>query len=283
MIAPFREILDERRSRGAAVGAFTCYDATTACGVVLAAEARDDPVLLLVSEASARSRDGRLLLPALAAVAKAASVPVCVQLDHATSLDLIERVLETGSVGAVLADGSKLPYDENVAFVERAGELAARHGAELEVELGHVEGGEDVAEAAAAGKLTDPGEAERFVAATGASCLAVSIGNVHGTYASPPELDWPRLDAIRRAVAVPLSLHGASGLPDEDLRRAVASGVAKVNVNTEVRERTFAAIGERLEELSRGWQIAGLDAAIVDAVAQVVDEKLASLAPPARS
>ena len=102
MIAPFREILDERRSRRAAAGAFTCYDATTACGVVHAAEARDDPVLLLVSEASVRSRDGRLLLPALAAVANTATVPVCVQLDHATDLDLIEWAVAAGA-DAVLA------------------------------------------------------------------------------------------------------------------------------------------------------------------------------------
>ncbi|HET9241969.1 MAG TPA: class II fructose-bisphosphate aldolase [Gaiella sp.] len=279
MIAPFREILDERRSRRAAAGAFTCYDATTACGVVHAAEARDDPVLLLVSEASVRSRDGRLLLPALAAVANTATVPVCVQLDHATSLDVIGSALDTGAIGAVLADGSRLPYDENVAFVERVGALAASHGAELEVELGHIEGGEDIAEAAAAGRLTDPEEAQSFVAATDAACLAVSIGNVHGTYASTPALDWARLEAIRGAVDVPLSLHGASGLSEDDLRRAVASGIAKVNVNTEVRERTFATIGGRLDELSRGWQIAALDAAIVDAVAEVVGEKLASLAP----
>ena len=102
----------------------------------------------------------------------------------------------------------------------------------------------------------------------------MSIGNVHGTYAAEPALDWPRLDAIRAAVDVPLSLHGASGLPEDDVRRAVAAGVAKANVNTEVRERTFAMIDSRLEELSRGWRIAELDAAIVAAVEQVVGEKL---------
>ncbi len=182
----------------------------------------------------------------------------------------------------MLADGSKLPHDDNVAFVERAAALARRHGAELEVELGHVEGGEDVAEAAAAGGLTDPAEAASFVAATGAACLAVSIGNVHGTYASPPDLDWARLDAIRREVDVPLSLHGASGLPDDDVRRAVAAGIVKVNVNTELRERTFETLAGRLGELQRGWQVAALDAAIVDAVASVALEKLALLEGTAR-
>jgi tagatose 1,6-diphosphate aldolase GatY/KbaY len=274
MIAGFRSILEERRSVAAAAGSFTCYDVTTACGVVHAAEARGVPVLLLVSEASVRSRDGRLLLPALGEVARAASVPVCIQFDHATSLDLIGAALGTGAVGAVLADGSRLPYDENVAFVAAASELAARHDAEIEVELGHVEGGEDVAAATAAGKLTDPDDAARFVAATGAVCLAVSIGNVHGTYASEPRLDWERLDAIRAAVDVPLSLHGASGLPEGDVRRAVTAGVAKVNVNTEIRQRTFATLRSRLDELERGWRIVDLDAAVVAAVESVVTEKL---------
>ena len=274
MLSGFRDVLDERRAAGAAAGSFTCYDVTTACGVVHAAEAAGVPVVLLVSEASVASRDGRLLLPALGAVARSARVPVCVQLDHASSLELIGEALASGAVGAVLADGSRLPYGDNVAFVSAARDLARSHGAEIEVELGHVEGGEDVAAATAAGKLTDPAEAAEFVAATEASCLAVSIGNVHGTYAAEPALDWARLDAIRAAVDVPLSLHGASGLPEGDVRRAVAAGVAKVNVNTEVRERTFAMLGSRLDELSRGWRIAELDAAIVAAVEEVVAEKL---------
>jgi tagatose 1,6-diphosphate aldolase GatY/KbaY len=274
VLSGFRDVLDERRAAGAAAGSFTCYDVTTACGVVHAAEAADVPVILLVSEASVASRDGRLLLPALGAVARSARVPVCVQFDHASSLGLIGEALASGAVGAVLADGSRLPYEDNVAFASAARELAGRHGAEIEVELGHVEGGEDVAAATAAGKLTDPTAAADFVAATGASCLAVSIGNVHGTYSAAPALDWTRLDAIRAAVDVPLSLHGASGLPQGDLRRAVAAGVAKVNVNTEVRERIFAMLDSRLDELSRGWRIAELDAAIVAVVEEVVGEKL---------
>ena len=274
VLSGFRDVLDERRAAGAAAGSFTCYDVTTACGVVHAAEAAGVPVVLLVSEASVASRDGRLLLPALGAIARSARVPVCVQLDHANSLELIREALASGAVGAVLADGSRLPYGDNVAFVSAARDLARSHGAEIEVELGHVEGGEDVAAATAAGKLTDPAEAAEFVAATEASCLAVSIGNVHGTYAAEPALDWARLDAIRAAVDVPLSLHGASGLPEDDVRRAVAAGVAKVNVNTEVRERTFAMLDSRLDELSRGWRIAELDAAIVAAVEEVVSEKL---------
>jgi tagatose 1,6-diphosphate aldolase GatY/KbaY len=273
VIARFSEILGERQAQSAAVGAFTCYDHTTAVGVVKAAEDRGDPAILLVSESSLRE-GARFLLPALHAVAEEAHSPVCVQLDHATDLRLIEQALETGAPGAVLADGSRLPYDDNVAFVRAVRELAYRFGAELEVELGHVEGGEDVAAAAKAGKLTDPAAAATFVAEAEPACLAVSIGNVHGIYAAEPDLDWERLARLRAAVDVPLSLHGASGLLDDDVRRAVAGGIAKVNVNTEIRRQTFAELSRRLPGLEQGWRVLALDAAIVDVVREVVSSKL---------
>src|SRR5215210_6593386 len=85
------------------------------------------------------------------------------------------------------------------------------------------------------GAMTEPGEAERFASETGVDCLAVAVGNVHGHYSGAPELDWARLEEVRERISVPLSLHGASGLPGADLERAVSSGVSKFNVNTELR------------------------------------------------
>ena len=272
MLTPFRELLDERSAAGAAVGAFTCYDVTTALGVVRAAEERGDPVVLLVAEASFRAESGRLLVPALLAVADAARVPACVQLDHVDDPALIDAAFAVG-VGAVMADASTLADEENAAFVaetrRRAGDAA------VEAELGHIEGGEDVARAVEAGALTDPETAVRFVAASGCDCLAVSIGNVHGRYAAPPELDWDRLAQIRALVHVPLSLHGASGLADDDVRRAIAFGICKVNVNAEVRERYLARLDSELERARDGLRLLELEAAVVDAVAEIVAAKLA--------
>ena len=275
MLTSFREILAERRAARTAVGAFTCYDVTMAIGVVRAAEARGDPVLLLVSAASFRSPSGRLLLPALLAVGAEARVPVCVQLDHVDDGDLIHAALDAG-VGAVMADGSKLPANDNASFVASVRARAA--GAGVEAELGHVEGGEDVAGLAEAGSLTDPDEAARFVAATGCDCLAISIGNVHGRYAHVPELDWERLQAIRERVDVPLSLHGASGIPDADVARAIAFGVCKVNVNTELRERYLAQLEAGLPAAKDGLRLIDLEAELVDAVAETVGAKLSTLA-----
>jgi tagatose 1,6-diphosphate aldolase GatY/KbaY len=276
MRARFSELLDEAASRDSAVGAFTCYNLETAIGVLRAAEERSSGVILLVSEKSFCGPGGELLVAGLVACAERAATPACVQLDHVADLATIAAAFGLGA-GAVLADGSKLPLDGNVALVRDAVEAASRSGGEVEAELGGIEGDEDVAAAVAAGALTDPDEAARFADRTGAACLAVSIGNVHGVYRDPPELDWPRLGAIRAAAPIPLSLHGASGLADADLAQAIRLGVRKVNVNTELRERYLAVTAERLESLRLGARVLDLNAAQTEAVAEAARAKLSAL------
>ena len=273
MLASFPEMLAAAQARDAAVGAFTAYNLETVAATVRAAEAREMPVMMLVSAAAFRSSLGRALTGALVAAADGAAVPCCVQLDHVSDLDTMRMALELGC-GALMADGSKLPDDENAALVRAAVELATAHGAHVEAELGRIEGDEEVANAARAGALTDPGHAAGFMAETGAACLAVSIGNVHGTYAAPPQLDWPRLAAIAEAVDVPLSLHGASGLGDADVRRCVAGGVRKVNVNTELRRRHFAVLRDHVAEFDRGARMLALGELLAEYVADVVERKL---------
>jgi ketose-bisphosphate aldolase len=277
MLAPLPELLDAARARGAAVGAFTAYNLETAAAVVHAAEEREEPVMLLVSAAAFRSSLGRSLTAALVAIADAAAVPCCVQLDHVSDLGEMGAALELGC-GALMADGSRLPDADNAALVAAAVELAGRHGAHVEAELGRIEGNEEVAAAVRAGALTDPGDAAEFMARTGAGCLAVSIGNVHGTYASPPDLDWDRLAALAEAVEVPLSLHGASGLADADVRRCVVGGICKVNVNTELRQRYFAVLRDFAQDLASGARLLALGEALTECVADVVDGKLEILA-----
>lgn len=276
MLIGFRELLEERRSKSAAAGAFTCYTLTTAVGVLRAAEFERAPVILLVSEASFAAREGPLLLAALRSAAESAAASACIQLDHVADRAAIARAL-AGGAGAIMADGSGLVYEANAALVRDARALADG-AAGVEAELGHIEGGEDVAAATAAGALTDPDEAARYATETGADCLAVSIGNVHGHYEATPSLDWARLERIRELVEVPISLHGASGLPDADIRRAVAAGICKVNVNTELRARLFAELERRLPETAPGLRLLELESALVDAVAEVAVEKLRLLA-----
>jgi len=275
---PFAELLAEAAGTRRAVGAFTCYNLESAVGVLLAAEQHGRGVVLLLSEKSFSPRGGELLAVALVAVADRAPVPACVQLDHVRDLQLINAAFACG-VGAVMADGSSLPLDDNVGYVREAVAAAHRVGGHVEAELGGIAGDEDVARAVAAGALTDPDEVADFAARTGAACLAVSIGNIHGAYREPPALDWPRLEEIRRRATVPLSLHGASGLQEDDLRRAIELGIVKVNVNTELRDRYLQITAERLPQARGGARVLELNLAQAEAIAEAVATKLAIYEP----
>ncbi len=241
------ELLQAAEAGGYAIGAFNVYNLEGVRAVVGAAEAAHSPALLQLHPGALRHGGGALIAACLAAVAEAA-VPMNVHLDHSASPSQIAAGLQAG-LTSVMADGSHLPYAENLAFTREMVALARAHGAEVEAELGRISGTEDglsVAEFEA--RFTDPEQAAGFVAATGVDALAVCIGNVHGPYPREPELDLQRLSAIRRAVSVPLVLHGASGLPEALVRQAIELGVRKFNVNTELRVAYVAALKARLVE-----------------------------------
>jgi ketose-bisphosphate aldolase len=275
MIGALSEVLGEPGC-GRAVGAFTAYDLETACAVLAAAERTERAVILLLSRAAFDSPRGAQLAEALTGAARTAEVEVCLQLDHVADMAVIERAGRQG-FGAVMADGSKLDFERNIELVAEARRVLDGDGVELEGELGHLSGGEDVARAVTAGGLTDPAQVSDFVARTGVNCLAVSIGNVHGTYAEPPRLDWDRLAEIRRSTDVHLSLHGASGLSDADLSRAVELGITKVNVNLELRQAYIQATADALDSATEGYDMLELHDRQVAAVEAVAAGKLAIL------
>jgi tagatose 1,6-diphosphate aldolase GatY/KbaY len=281
VLAAFAELLAEADRRGVAVGAFTAYNLEGALAVLRAAEERSEGVIILVSAQAFGARGGPALVVALRSVCERATAPCCIQLDHAGELELMEAALEAGA-SALMADGSKLSYEGNLDLVAAAARLADRFGAGVEAELGHVAGDEELATAVARGALTDPAQAAEFVERSGAACLAVSIGNAHGHYTRPPQLDWERLESIRQSLSLPLSLHGASGLSDADVVRCVRGGIRKLNVNTELRERWFEVLAERTEALHLGAELLALNEELIDAVAEVVAGKLALLADAAR-
>ncbi len=145
-------------------------------------------------------------------------------------------------------DGSSLPIDENVRATRQVVEAAHARGAWVEAELAGIAGDEDASGEATAGAMTDPAVAADFVARTRVDALAVAIGNVHGIPSAPVTLDLERLAAIADAVAVPLVLHGASGLDDGQVLAAIELGIAKINVNTELRRALRAGLAEASPE-----------------------------------
>ncbi len=149
---------------------------------------------------------------AFGAAAKASSVEVLLQLDHATDARLIERAADCG-IDAVMADGSKLPFAENLAFVRSVVGSMRPRGVGVEAELGRVEGHEDEAGETLSGAATEPREAEEFVERSGVDCLAVAVGNVHGHYSGTPELDWGRLEDVGAGSLLPSPCMAPRGCP----------------------------------------------------------------------
>lgn len=261
---------------GAAVGAFTCYDLETAEGVLSAAEACDAPVVLLVSARSLAARSGQPLLLGLGSMVATSPIAACVQLDHLTALpDEQERWWP--QAGALMIDGSSLPLPHNIALTRSAARLLAGSETEIEGEVGRLEGHEDRAQHEGVSTFTQPAEAAHFVSSTGACCVAVSVGNRHGPYPSPPALDWTLLAELVTAVNVPIALHGASGLNREDIGRAVGTGVRKVNFNADLRSAYLEALSLRLAEATRTLDLLALKQAASAAVHNVVLDKLSAL------
>ncbi|MET3143834.1 UNVERIFIED_ORG: tagatose 1,6-diphosphate aldolase GatY/KbaY [Arthrobacter sp. UYEF10] len=243
------QLVTQALQQGSAVPAFTCYDFTTALAVVGAAEDAGHGIILLVAPKTAATANGLRLIAALRGLADAAFVPVAVQLDHATDLKVMADAVAAGA-DSVLADGSSLPYEENIALVRQA---RAVLGADvvLEAELGGLAGDEDRAFGAdeagvAVAGLTDSAQVQDFVARTGAELLAVAVGNVHGKYEGEPQLRWDVLQDIAVRTHLPLVLHGASGIPAGELVKAAAMNVGKVNFNTELRTGVLSSLQEQL-------------------------------------
>lgn len=273
MLAHGVTALREAHRDGWALAAFSVYNLEQTLAVCSAAEETGVPVLVQAGS-SAFAYAGLEPLAALAlAAARTSSGQVGVHLDHATSEDEIDRCLELGYT-SVMFDGSALPLAENVRRTRAVVERAHAAGAWVEAELAGFAGEEDETMEVAATALTDPEQAERFVAETGVDALAVAIGNVHGIPAAPVVLDFERLAQIRARVDVPLVLHGASGLPDDDVRRAIAGGVAKINVNTELRRAFRAALGEVAAAPPSGDGLPGYLAPAIAAVRDVAVAKL---------
>lgn len=280
MRAQLDELVGSALRQSSAVPAFTCYDFTTALAVVGAAEEAGRGIILLVAPKTAATTNGLRLITALRGLADAAAVPVAVQLDHASDLEVITAAVAAGA-DSVLADGSSLPYEDNIALVREvraALEAQGSAGVVIEAELGGLAGDEDRAfgagvDSAAAGHdsagLTDSAQVEDFVARTGAQLLAVAVGNVHGKYKGKPELRWDVLQDIAVRTHIPLVLHGASGIPAEELAKAPAMNVGKVNFNTELRTGVLAMLeaqtaahradGENLQGLLVRWNESAKD------------------------
>lgn len=272
VLSSTQELLETARRNSYAIGAFNVYNLEGVKAVIDAAEDNNSPTMLQLHP-SALKYGGAPLVALCLQAAKDAHVPIAVHLDHSTSAKDIQTALDVG-MNSIMADGSHLPYTENMAFTREMTQLAHAKGAIVEAEIGRISGTEDgltIAEKEA--KMTDPDQAVEFVKATQVNALAVTIGNVHGEYKSKPRLDFSRLKRIRQQVSIPLVLHGASGLPESMISQSIHLGVCKFNVNTEVRQAYIQALQEGICRDKPGDLLESMSSAIA-AMKVVITDKL---------
>jgi fructose-bisphosphate aldolase, class II len=248
-LAPTGELVAAARRSGTAIAAFNVITVEHAEAIVAGAQRAGQPVILQISENAVRFHgDLGPIAAATRAVAVAATVPCALHLDHVTSMELVRQAPEHG-FASVMFDTSTLPYAGNVAATREAVDFCRAHGLWLESELGTV-GGKDGAAPLGAhepGARTDPAQAQAYVLATGVDALAVAVGSSHAMTTRDAALDHDLIAALAGAVPVPLVLHGSSGVGDAELRRAVAGGLAKVNVGTALNIAFTGAVRQALD------------------------------------
>lgn len=231
MLVNLNAVLPQARKEGKGAGLFNTLNTEMARGVIRAAEEKNCPVIVGTAEVLLPFCPLEIAADMLLPMADRASVPVVVHFDHGLQRSECIRALQLG-FSSIMYDCSASPYDENMDRVREMASIAHAYNASIEAELGHV--GDNEKNENPASFYTDPDQAKEFSDYTDIDALAIAVGTAHGAYRFPPKLDFARIRKIASVTDTPLVLHGGSGLSDDDFRKAIASGISKVNIFTDI-------------------------------------------------
>lgn len=248
MLVNMKDILDAANRDGYAVMAVNSVNMEMARAVIGAANEEHSPIIVQLGKGQmARHAHPDDIIPMLLDMARRADVPVCLNLDHGPDFEAEVDAMHRGFTN-VMIDASSLPFEENVRRTRQIVDLAHAQGISVEAELGHVGQAAD-GDGKTADMYTNVEQAKEFVARTGIDALAVAIGTAHGKYPDGyvPKLDFERLRELKTALKMPLVLHGGSGSGEENIRKAVAGGINKINVYTDVSRVAGLAMRDQWE------------------------------------
>ncbi len=273
MLVTTKKLLMTARARHYAVPAMNVNNLEAVRAIISAAEKMRSPVILQTSE-GAIEYAGIEYLAAIIRVAAHGKIPVAMHLDHGKDIRYVQLALAHGYT-SVMIDGSAFPYAKNVVLTKSVVKMAHAKGVSVEAEIGALRGIEDfVSVEEKDAHLTNPDEAVRFARDTKCDALAIAIGTSHGAYKfrGKTHLDLDRLKKIARLIKIPLVLHGASGVRedlveiaerhgatlgavrgvlDQDIQAAIKLGVAKINIDTDLRIAFTAGIRESVDDLPK--------------------------------
>ncbi len=266
-----KDMLAKAYAGGYAIGAFNVNNMEIIQGITEAAKEENSPVILQVSGGARKYANPTYLVKLVEAALIETELPICLHLDHGDSFELCKSCID-GGFSSVMIDGSKLPFAENIALTRKVADYAHERGIPVEAELGAVGKVADDATLEGADHtgnvFTNPDQAAEFIDKSKCDFLAVSIGNTHGLYRSAPSLDFALLAKIRDLTSIPLVLHGGSGTPVDQLKKAVSLGIAKVNVASEIGRAFTDAYIKEVKEKNTWWAVAKKEGK--DAIRKVV-------------
>lgn len=279
MLVHIKEIVPRAKRDGYAIGAFNTTNLEITLGIIRAAVAKHSPVIVQVSETTIKYAGLKPITHIVETIAKneAVNIPVALHLDHGKSFHSVAECINTG-FSSIMIDASDLPLDENIILTKQAVDYAHKRDVWAQGEIGRVKGAEEsmvVSDREAL--MTTPEEAVTFSQKTGVDTLAVAIGNVHGILKmrkGVPKLDLERLRDIFREVNIPLVLHGASGLPTDEIQKAIALGISIINIDTELRLAFSETLRTTLRENKEMYDPREALTPSIDAVQRVVEEKI---------
>ncbi len=235
MLVTSKELLLDAQKNKYAVGAFNVENMEMVLAVLNAAEKTQSPVIMQTTPGTIKYAGIDLYFANIQTAANRSSVPVVCHLDHGNSLEISAQAFKAGYT-SIMIDGSKLPFEENIALTSSVVKFCHAANIPVEAELGHVGGKEDdLDNSHGTNPFTDPDEAKEFVERTQCDSLAVGIGTAHGIYKGVPQINFEVLKKIHEIIDTPLVLHGTSGVPDNQVTEAIQHGICKVNYATDLR------------------------------------------------
>jgi len=235
MLVTTAEIFRDSEKNRYAIGAFNINNMEILQAIIETAEEEKSPVIVAVSEGAIKYAGLEYLSAMVHIAAKKTNIPVAFHLDHGTTYDVIMKCIANG-LTSVMIDSSSMPLQENITTTKEIVKVAHACGLSVEAELGRLGGIEDnINTDERDARFTNPDEAKTFVEQTNVDSLAIAIGTSHGLYKGTPNLDLKRLDIIKKLINMPVVLHGASGVPYDQIENAIKLGVNKINIDTDVR------------------------------------------------
>ena len=241
MLVSTKDMLVKAQKEHYAVANFCIWNVEMLSGVMKACEKLQSPVILSFGSGFLVNTDINHFVHMMRSYATTTSLPCSIHWDHGRSYEIVSHAIDIG-YNSLMIDGSAYPFEENIRITKEVVDRFHPMCIPVEAELGHVGAETNYEEALAHYMYTDPSQAAEFVERTGCDSLAIAIGNQHGAYTAPPQINFDILEKVRNSVSIPLVLHGASGIGDEDIRHAIDLGITKINIHTELCEAAMDAI-----------------------------------------